>query len=226
MNNPIQTVLFDLDGTLLDTAPDLAFALNTLLVEQKREPLPFSQIRPWVSFGSTVMIKNAFSLSDERKVPETWRQRFLNLYEEHIADQTCLFPGMAEVLETLETNELKWGIVTNKHSSLTKPLLQKLHLTTRSVCNISGDTLSQCKPHPAPLLHACKVANTLPEYGVYVGDASRDIEAGQRAGMRTLVALYGYIDAQETPTQWGATGILHQPLDLLPWLAQFTTSHS
>jgi phosphoglycolate phosphatase len=225
MNNPIQTVLFDLDGTLLDTAPDLAFVLNTLLTEHQREPLPFSQIRPWVSYGSAVMIKNALDLPEEEPVPETWRQRFLTLYKEHIAEQTCLFPGMAEVLETLERKGLKWGIVTNKHSSLTEPLLQKMDLTNRSVCNISGDTLSQAKPHPAPLLYACKLAGTSPEQSVYVGDASRDIEAGQRAGMRTLVALYGYIDAHETPTQWGATGLIQQPLDLLPWLAQFTTSN-
>jgi N-acetyl-D-muramate 6-phosphate phosphatase len=218
MNNPIHTVLFDLDGTLLDTAPDLAFAINTLLIEQKREPLPFETIRPWVSFGGQTMIKNAFGFGEDEPIPEAWRQRFLNLYADHIADQTSFFPGMAEVLTHLEEREIKWGIVTNKHSWLTDPLLDKLDLTNRSICNISGDTLPQCKPHPAPLLHACQLAKTQPENCIYVGDALRDIMAGERAGMRTLIALYGYIDAQETPTQWGATGMIQKPLDLLSWI--------
>jgi len=218
MKNSIHTVLFDLDGTLLDTAPDLAFALNTLLIEQKRKPLPIEKIRPWVSYGGGTMIKNAFGFGEDDPIPEAWQQRFLNLYADHIADQTNFFPGMTEVLTSLEERGIKWGIVTNKSTWLTSPLLEKLDLTNRSVCNISGDTLSQCKPHPAPLLHACQLAETQPENCIYVGDASRDIEAGQRAGMRTLVALYGYIDAVEIPAQWGATGMIEKPLDLLSWI--------
>ncbi len=223
MNNPVHTVLFDLDGTLLDTAPDLAFALNTVLVEQKREPLPFEQIRPWVSFGGMIMIKNGFQLTDDDPIPESLRQRFLTIYADHLTDQTCLFPGMAKVLETLEARGIQWGVVTNKAAWLTDPLLQQLNLTSRSVCNISGDTLPQRKPHPAPLLHACQLAHSTPETCIYMGDAQRDIEAGQRAGMRTLVALYGYIGAQEKPAQWGASGLIQKPLDLLSWLEQSTT---
>jgi phosphoglycolate phosphatase len=229
MNNKVHTVLFDLDGTLLDTAPDLAFALNTVLVEQKREPLPFEQIRPWVSHGGMIMIKNGFSfkLGDEdpllEPLLEPLRQRFLKIYTDHLADQTRLFEGMAEVLKTLEKNWIQWGVVTNKPAWLTEPLLQKLGLATRSVCNVSGDTLPQRKPDPAPLLYASQLANSTPEQCIYVGDASRDIEAGQRAGMRTLVALYGYIGTEETPAQWGATGMLQKPLDLLSWIDHSVT---
>lgn len=220
MNEPIRTILFDLDGTLLDTAPDIAQALNTVLQEQQLETIPYQKIRPWVSFGTTTIIKNAFGLSDEEPVPEHLRQRFLTHYAEHIADQTRLFPGMEEVLETIEKTGKLWGIVTNKSANLTEPLLQQLGLASRSCCNISGDSLPQRKPDPAQLLYACQLAQTPPKASVYIGDALRDIEAGQRAGMRTLVALYGYIDQTEKPTQWGATGMLQKPLDLLSWLEQ------
>jgi 2-phosphoglycolate phosphatase len=218
MNQPIQTVLFDLDGTLLDTAPDLALALNTLLIEHQQQPLPLAQIRPWISLGTTALIRKGFNLDINDPLPESLRQRFLSIYTQHLAEQTALFPGMEAVLTTLESKKIQWGVVTNKAARLTDPLMQQLGLTKRSICNISGDTLAQCKPHPAPLLYACQLARSLPGQCIYVGDALRDIEAGQRAGMRTLVALYGYIEAHETPAQWGATGMINQPLDLLSWL--------
>jgi phosphoglycolate phosphatase len=170
-----------------------------------------------------IMIKNCFKLGDEAPILEPLRQRFLKIYADHLADQTRLFEGMADVLETLKKKGIQWGVVTNKSAWLTVPLLQKLGLATRSVCNVSGDTLPQRKPDPAPLLHACQLANSTPEQCIYVGDASRDIEAGQRAGMRTLVALYGYIGTQETPAQWGATGMLQKPLDLLSWIDHSAT---
>lgn len=218
MNQSIRTVLFDLDGTLLDTAPDLALALNTLLMEHQQPPLPLVKIRPWVSLGTTVLIRKGFNLAETDPLLESLRQRFLNIYRQHLTEQTALFPGMEEVLTTLESKRIQWGVVTNKAAQLTDPLMQQLGLTKRSICNISGDTLAQCKPHPAPLLYACQLAHSAPEQCIYVGDAPRDIEAGQRAGMRTLIALYGYIEDHETPAQWGATGMLNQPLDLLSWL--------
>lgn len=220
MNEPIQTIFFDLDGTLLDTAPDLAFALNTVLVEQQREPLAFETIRPWVSQGGRVLVKRGFHLTDADPLLEPLRQRFLAVYAENLVRQTALFPGMLEVLETLEAWKIHWGIVTNKPAWLTHPLLEKLGLAQRSLCNISGDTLPQNKPHPAPLLHACKLTHSLPTQCVYVGDALRDIEAGQRAGMRTVVALYGYIDQHETPQAWGATGMIDHPQELLDWVSR------
>ncbi len=128
MNNSVHTVLFDLDGTLLDTAPDLAFALNTVLVEQKREPLPFEEIRPWVSHGGIILIKKGFKLADDDPALDSLRQRFLAIYVDHIADQTRLFPGMAEVLENLEKKGIQWGVVTNKPAWLTDPLLHHLNV--------------------------------------------------------------------------------------------------
>ncbi len=219
MNNSIDAVFFDLDGTLLDTAPDLAYALNVVLEEQQRSPLPFAVIRPWVSFGARTLIKFGFQLTDtEDPQLEPLRQRFLQIYAANLATHTRLFPGMEEVLNALEGWQKPWGIVTNKPKWLTQPLLEQLGLATRSVCNVSGDTLTVNKPHPAPLLHACQVANCLPERCLYVGDALRDIEAGQRAGMQTVVALYGYIGQEEKPEDWGATGMIRQPEELLEWI--------
>ncbi len=214
----INTVLFDLDGTLLDTAPDLAFALNQVLIEQQREPLPFEQIRPWVSHGGKTMIRNGFNFVKHEPAIDLIHKQFLAIYSSHIADKSVFFPDMETVLANLEAKKLQWGIVTNKPAWLTDPLLQKLNLTNRSGCNVSGDTLPQSKPHPAPLLHACELLNTTPENCIYVGDAERDIEAGQRAGMQTLVAAYGYLADSDKPEQWGADGILQQPLDLLTWI--------
>ncbi|MFK5970596.1 MAG: phosphoglycolate phosphatase [Candidatus Marithrix sp.] len=214
----IDTILFDLDGTLLDTAPDLAFALNQVLIEQQRKPLPLEQIRPWVSHGGKTMIRKGFNFLDNETEVDIIHKRFLAIYFSHIADKTIFFPDMETVLTSLENKGLKWGIVTNKPAWLTDPLLQKLELANRSACNVSGDTLSQNKPHPAPLLHACKLLDTIPKNCIYVGDAERDIEAGQRAGMQTLVAAYGYLATTDIPEQWGANGILQQPLDLLDWI--------
>ncbi len=214
----IDTILFDLDGTLLDTAPDLAFALNQVLIEQQREPLPLEQIRPWVSHGGKTMIRQGFNFLDNETEVDIIHKQFLAIYSSHIADKSVFFPDMETVLTSLENKGLKWGIVTNKPGWLTDPLLQKLELTNRSACNVSGDTLSQSKPHPAPLLHACKLLGTIPKKCIYVGDAERDIEAGQRAGMQTLIAAYGYLATTDIPEQWGADGILQQPLDLLDWI--------
>jgi 2-phosphoglycolate phosphatase len=221
MKTPIHSVLFDLDGTLLDTAPDLAATLNALLVEEQREPLPLASVRPWISLGAATMIKKGFGLTDDDPQLAVLRERFLRFYAAHIADHTVLFQGMATVLDTLETNKITWGIVTNKFTHFTLPLLEKMALASRSGCIVCGDTLPESKPHPAPLLHACQLLGTLPTHSVYVGDAIRDIEAGQRAGMQTLIALYGYLEPNDKVESWGATGMLQQPLDLLSWLSEF-----
>jgi len=215
----VQTVLFDLDGTLLDTAPDLAFALNAVLQEQQREPLAFDVIRPWVSHGAEALIRYGFNLADTDLQTAFLRQRLVEIYADHIAERSCLFSGMGEVLAIFKQQGIQWGIVTNKLHYLTVPLLEKLGLAEQSICTISGDTLPQKKPDPAPLLHACALAKTQPENCIYVGDAQRDIEAGQRAGMRTFVALYGYLGVDDQPDRWGATGMLQTPLDLLTYLS-------
>jgi len=214
----IKTVLFDLDGTLLDTAPDLAYALNALLEEQGRSPLSFDTIRPHVSHGATAMIRLGFGLSAESPSFAELRQRFLDIYAANISRETRLFTGMEDVLSDLERRQMSWGIVTNKPAFLTEPLLVHLSLRHRAACVISGDTTANKKPHPEPMLLACRQTNSVATECVYVGDAQRDIEAGSRAGMPTLIALYGYIGADDAPETWGASASLNNPADLMRWL--------
>lgn len=215
----IETVFFDLDGTLLDTAPDLAFALNQVRTEQGLEALPFERIRPVVSHGSVGLLLLGFGLTPEDGDQfETLRQRLLAIYRQNLAVHTRLFPGMAKVLETIEARSLRWGVITNKPAWLTDPLLEQLDLAGRAACVVSGDSTPRRKPDPQPMLHACQLALCSAEGCVYVGDAQRDIEAGRNAGMKTLVALFGYIGADEHPETWGADGMLREPAELLHWL--------
>lgn len=217
-------VFFDLDGTLADTAPDLARALNTLRGERGLTPLPYETIRPQVSCGTEALLRLGFG-DDYASNPkhEGLRERYLELYLDGIADETTLFPGMAEVLDCLERLGIAWGVVTNKPAFLTDPLMEALNLSNRSACAISGDTTAFRKPHPAPLLFACKTAGTQPQTCVYIGDAQRDIEAGRRAGMQTLAALFGYIEAEERPLDWAADGHVDSAHDILPWLGLRTS---
>jgi phosphoglycolate phosphatase len=214
----IRTVLFDLDGTLLDTAPDLADALNTVLVEQGQAPLPFEHIRPVVSHGGIALIELGFRLERSDPAFESLRQRLLDVYRANLSARTRPFPGIPELLDTIEARGLNWGVVTNKPGWLTDPLLQELELFDRAVCVVSGDTLDERKPHPAPMLYACELAGSTPEQCVYLGDAQRDIEAGINAGMHTLVALFGYIQAEDDPLGWNADAAINTPGELLEWL--------
>jgi 2-phosphoglycolate phosphatase len=214
----IHTVLFDLDGTLLDTAPDLADALNAVLVEQGRAALPFEHIRPVVSHGGIALIELGFGLQRSDPAFEALRQRLLEVYRANLSTRTRPFPGMPELLEAIEARGLNWGIVTNKPGWLTDPLLRELDLYERAACVVSGDTLDERKPHPAPMLHACELAGSLPAQCVYVGDAQRDIEAGNNAGMYTLVALFGYIQAEDDPHGWAASDTIETPAGVLEWI--------
>ena len=218
MHPPITTVLFDLDGTLADTAPDLARALNTLLEEEGRAPLALERIRPVVSHGSPALLKLGFGLMPQDAAYAALRERLLAHYARDLCRATRLFPGVAELLAELRRRGMAWGIVTNKPAFLTDPLVQLLALAHPPACVVSGDTTANKKPHPEPLLHACRLAAGMPEECLYVGDARRDVEAGKRAGMHTLVALYGYIDENEAPHTWGADAMIEKPLDLLDWL--------
>ena len=216
-------VLFDLDGTLLDTAPDMAQALNRLRLEQGLSALECAAIRPVVSHGSRGLIRLGFDLGPEDIGFEPLKQRFLDLYSADLARDTTLFPGMADVLQHLESQAIRWGIVTNKPAWLAQPLLRRIDLFERSLfersaCVISGDTTAHAKPHPEPLLYACRLLALAPGACLYVGDAERDIEAGRRAGMTTVAARYGYRYASETPESWGADGLIDSPLELLRWL--------
>ena len=214
----IRTVLFDLDGTLADTAPDLAWALNQVLQEQGRDPLPYDSIRPVVSHGGVALIKLGFGMDEETDAFQALRQRLLSLYRDNIARQTRLFDGMAQLLDELEQRGLTWGVVTNKPEWLTTPLLQALGLHQRAATVISGDTLAEKKPHPAPMLLACRQAGSEARECLYLGDAERDVQAGRDAGMATLIAAFGYIGEYDRPHDWGADGIIEHPLQLLDYL--------
>lgn len=214
----IRTVLFDLDGTLADTAPDLAAALNTLLVEEVREPLPFERIRPVVSHGSTGLLQLGFGTKPGDDGFSELRERLLAHYAHGLCRETRLFPGIPGVLATLHRRGIVWGIVTNKPSYLTEPLLTRLELAHPPACVVSGDTTENRKPHPQPMLHACAIARTQPSESLYVGDAERDIQAGNAAGMKTVVALFGYIGENENPASWGADGMVSAPLEILEWI--------
>ncbi len=207
----IKNILFDLDGTLADTAPDLANALNAIRLKHGLEKLPLETISPTVSLGGNAMIKLAFDLEEGDSGFDEIRDQFLNHYLENIAEETRLYEGMENILRTLENNNKTWGIVTNKSSWLTKPLLEALSLDKRTACVVSGDTLEHKKPHPAPVLHACKLIQADPASTVYIGDAQRDIEAGRNAGTKTLIALYGYIDKNDDPESWNADAMVISP---------------
>ena len=210
--------LFDLDGTLVDTAPDLADALNRTRANHGLPPLPFEAIRPTVSLGGAAMVRAGFGVAEDDPGFIPLRDEFLALYRDGVARRSRLFPGMERVLAWLEDNGVPWGIVTNKSGWLTTPLTQALGLAARARCIVSGDTVEQPKPHPAPLLHACKLLGCAPPEALYVGDAKRDMEAGRRAGMTTIVAAYGYIEAGENPADWQADGLIRHPAELLDWL--------
>lgn len=218
MASHIRTVLFDLDGTLADTAPDLARALNRLLAEAGRPPLPFERIRPVVSHGSPALIRIGFGLEPGDPGYAERRARLLALYAADLCRDTRLFPGVPELLAGLRARGLGWGIVTNKPAFLTDPLIDRLGLPHPPACVVSGDTTSNKKPHPEPMLHACRLADATPEACLYVGDAERDVRAGREAGMRTLVALFGYIGENESPAQWGADALVDSPLAVLDWI--------
>ena len=211
-------VLLDLDGTLADTAPDLAKALNKTLEHFGKDTLPFNTIRPHVSHGGRALIKLGFDMDENHADYAKTRDYLLTSYSNNIAEHTQLFDGMAELLTTLEAKQIPWGVVTNKPSYLTTPLMKELALDTRAACIISGDTATHSKPHPAPLLHACKLIQANPSKCLYVGDAERDIVAGHNAGMKTLVATFGYIGKNDKVEEWGADGLVDNPMEIIHWI--------
>ena len=195
----VRGVLFDLDGTLLDTAPDMAAALNRLRVAEGLDALPFGQIRPLVSHGAPRLLKFAFADPG----PERYallRQRFLEDYRKALAVETRLFAGFEAVLSEIERAGLRWGIVTNKPGWLAEPLLSEVGLAARCACLVAGDTLAERKPHPLPLLHAAQLLGLEPGHCVYVGDAERDVQAARNAGMIPLVAGFGYLGDGDDPS--------------------------
>ncbi len=215
---PIQAVFFDLDGTLLDTALDLAFALNHVLAHHNRAPIDFAEFRYHIYGGSKTIIKAGFDIDETHADYETIRQAFLTAYREHLTEQTTLFPGMPNVLDVLDQRHIPWGIVTNKPDWLTQPLLKHFKLHHRCCCIISGDTVTPRKPHPAPLLAACRYTNCKPHQAVYVGDTLTDVQAANAALMHVIAVSYGYHPKNTSPDTWPADHIIESAYDMIKWL--------
>lgn len=211
----ITTVLFDLDGTLVDTAPDLGHALNIQLKRHGRLALSDVVIRPFASHGSRGLLGLGFGITPQDANFLAMRDEYLSIYDRVFTRSPVLLDGVADLLQRIESQKIMWGIVTNKPRRFTQRLVESMGLHQRAACVISGDDAPQPKPAPETLLLACKKMHVKPESCIYVGDAERDIQAGKAAGMKTVVALFGYIEASEKPSEWGADALIQKPSDLL-----------
>lgn len=214
----VEAVLFDLDGTFADTAPDLGAALNHVRGLRSFPPLPLETIRLQASAGSRGLLKLGLGIEPDTPGYDEVRDAFLQHYEAHICDHTTLFPGMAALVSELERHDLPWGIVTNKPHRFTVPLMEKLGYAKRAACLVSGDTCARSKPHPMPLLHAAELMGVMPENCLYLGDDLRDMEAAQAADMKGIIAAYGYVDPAADIAAWPAAGTVPNPFALLRYI--------
>ncbi|MCZ6831559.1 MAG: phosphoglycolate phosphatase [Gammaproteobacteria bacterium] len=208
-------MLFDLDGTLIDTAPDMAAALNQLLAEENKAPIAYRDIRPHVSQGAAGLLDLAWTRQADEDRFEALRQRFLEIYAELNGHESVLFDGYAEILDWLDTSGISWGIVTNKPAWLAEPLIRHLGIDQRCACLVCGDTLERRKPHPAQLVHAAGLLNAEPQECVYIGDSIRDMQAAESADMAGIAATYGYIPGGTDPCSWPTTAMIDKPGDLI-----------
>src|SRR5665647_863180 len=213
-----RAVLFDLDGTLADTAPDLARALNRVRAANGLAPMSMEMTRSYTSSGARGLLKVGFNLDPGDARYEELKVQFLEFYAAEICVDTRLFDGMAELLAELEQNHLPWGVVTNKAERFTFPLLQGLHLGGRAACVVGGDTAARAKPHPDPLLHAAAALHLPPSACLYVGDDLRDVQSARAAGMRVLAANYGYLGDGGAIESWRADAIIAHPREVLDYL--------
>ncbi len=211
----IKCVLFDLDGTLVDTAPDLGFALNQVRLERGLEPLPAAAIRPYASTGTRGLLKLGFDFVPDHPDYLAVRDRFLSIYRANVKRESRLFPGIPQVLVQLAKRGLKWGIVTNKGRALTDSLINGLNWPAPPAAVACADEVGKPKPDPACLLLACARAQAEPDECVYVGDAARDMEAGRRASTHTIGVTYGYTEPDSPPETWGADQLVNAPLEIL-----------
>ncbi len=210
----IRAVLFDLDGTFADTAPDMAGALNALRRQRGLEPVPMPILRPHVSSGARGMLDAGFDLKPTDPEYPALRDAFLVEYSQNLCVDSRWFDGISDVVDDLEQRNIKWGIVTNKATRFTLPLLEALSITPRAACVVCGDTCARAKPHPDPLLHAATQLGLQPSQCVYVGDDERDIVAANAAGMRGIVAMYGYLGALTPPESWPAAAWVQSPAEI------------
>ena len=199
----------------MDTAPDLGYALNLQLQRHGRAPLDDAVIRPFASHGSRGLIGLGFGLTPEDDHFIQMRDEYLQIYNTVFTRSPVLLPGIIELLQVIESKDLSWGIVTNKPRRFTQGLIESMGLHKRAACVVSGDDAPQPKPSPATLLLACNQIGVKPEQCIYVGDAERDMQAGKLAGMKTVVALFGYIDVTDKPSEWGADALIETPNALL-----------
>lgn len=209
----IRAVLFDLDGTFADTAPDLCRAINIMRAARGLAPVAIADTRRVTSLGARGLLGVGFGIGPEHADYQTMREEFLRLYENNLCCDTVLFPGIAELIDRLDQRKIIWGIVTNKAERFAKPLLQQLGYGQRAACIIGGDTTAHMKPHPAPLLAAAQLIGIAPQSCLYVGDDARDIQAGHAAGMRTVAVRFGYLNGSN-PDTWGADSIVSTPAEI------------
>lgn len=209
-----RAVLFDLDGTLADTAPDMARTLNAMRTKRGMDPLPVANIRTHVGSGARGMIAVGFGLKPEDEGFQLLRDEFLDTYAGDVFAETRLFPGMPDLLSGLEAAGIAWGVVTNKAQRFTLPLIRALGLEARARCVVCGDTTAFSKPHPEPLLHACRTIGVSAADAIYVGDDIRDVQAARSANIRVLAAAWGYLGAGVPPEQWNADALLQTPGDV------------
>jgi phosphoglycolate phosphatase len=214
----LSCVLFDLDGTLVDTAPDLVSCLNKALIIHGFTVIRSEKVKPFISFGAVAMVNESLKQVASEELKAAVVETMLDIYQNNIAEHSVFFEGMLDTLDSLEAQGLKWGVVTNKRERFTAPLMAALNLTDRAACIISGDTTGNPKPHPEPMLAACKKADVIPQECVYIGDAIHDIKAGKNAQMKTIAALYGYINSEDTPETWGADALIESPKQLTDWI--------
>jgi phosphoglycolate phosphatase len=210
----VRAVLFDLDGTFADTAPDMARALNTVRLQRGLEPLPLSILRPHVSSGARGMLEAGFNIKPADAEFPDLRDAFHEAYASNICIDSRWFDGIAGVVDDLEQRDIAWGIVTNKAARFTMPLLDALRISPRAACVVCGDTCARAKPHPDPLLHAATLIDIDPAECLYVGDDVRDIDAANAAGMRGIVAMYGYLGVATAPYTWKAAAWVHSATEI------------
>ena len=218
MRRAPELLLFDLDGTLVDSAPDLAGAANDLRALHDLPPLDLGLLRPMVGSGARGMVGVAFGIAPPDPRFDALRDAFLDGYARRLLLHTRVFEAMAQVLDDLDARGHRWGIVTNKAMRFTAPIVDGLGLSARAAVVIAGDTTPHAKPHPAPLLEAARRAGVAPERCAYVGDDLRDVQAGKAAGMATVAAAWGYLGQGEPVQAWAADAVLDSPDQLLQWL--------
>ncbi len=219
----IKGVFFDLDGTLVDTAPDMALALNLQLEAHGKSTLDYEVIRPWVSHGAAALIKLAFNIAPTDKDFEGYRQEYLDIYSNNLCIKSRLFPYIDKLLGYFESNSIKWGVVTNKPEFLALPLLTSLGLKDRAASIVCGDTIKPSKPSPVPLFLACNQAQLPSNQCIYIGDAERDIQAAKAASQFSIAANYGYLTEKDNIREWGAEFIVNNSKDLYHYFCTTNT---